>query len=130
MLRSLDKQSERKDDVRLYFVERIWVPVYGNLRTLIMNEAHTTKYFVHPREVQMLLMFYVTVYWWGHGMEEGYRFVVTIREDYKTEKLSRLYIIEIVARHGVLVVVYLGCDCHVHQDFGNHYRKHLERNWI
>ncbi|GKE29636.1 putative reverse transcriptase domain-containing protein, partial [Tanacetum coccineum] len=25
-----------------------WVPPYGNLRTLIMNEAHTTKYFVHP----------------------------------------------------------------------------------
>ncbi|GKA06964.1 putative reverse transcriptase domain-containing protein, partial [Tanacetum coccineum] len=48
ILRGLDKQFERKEDGRLYFVERIWVPAYGNLRTLIMNEAHATKYSVHP----------------------------------------------------------------------------------
>nr|GFC21224.1 putative reverse transcriptase domain-containing protein [Tanacetum cinerariifolium] len=36
----LDKQLERKEDGGLYLAERIWVPVYGNLRTLIMNEAH------------------------------------------------------------------------------------------
>ncbi|GJS31958.1 hypothetical protein Tco_0492578 [Tanacetum coccineum] len=48
MLRGLDKQFERKEDNGLYFVERIQVPAYGNLRTLIMNEAHTTKYYVHP----------------------------------------------------------------------------------
>ncbi|GKE47233.1 putative reverse transcriptase domain-containing protein [Tanacetum coccineum] len=43
MLRGLDKQFKRKEDGGLYFVERIWVPVYGNLRTLIMNEAHATS---------------------------------------------------------------------------------------
>nr|GEY31290.1 putative reverse transcriptase domain-containing protein [Tanacetum cinerariifolium] len=43
MLKGLEKQFERKKDGGLYLVERIWVPVYGNLRTLIMNEAHTTK---------------------------------------------------------------------------------------
>ncbi|GJX34793.1 hypothetical protein Tco_0246350 [Tanacetum coccineum] len=43
MLRGLDKQFERKEDGGLYFVERIWVPAYGNLRTLIMNEARTTS---------------------------------------------------------------------------------------
>ncbi|GJT00395.1 hypothetical protein Tco_0821564 [Tanacetum coccineum] len=46
MLRGLDKQFERKEDGGLYFVERIWVPAYGNLRTLIMNEAHATKFYV------------------------------------------------------------------------------------
>ncbi|GJS29968.1 putative nucleotidyltransferase, ribonuclease H [Tanacetum coccineum] len=40
MLKGLDKQFERKEAGRLYLVERIWVPVYGNLRTLIMNEAY------------------------------------------------------------------------------------------
>ncbi|GJU60682.1 putative reverse transcriptase domain-containing protein [Tanacetum coccineum] len=39
MLKGLDKQFERKEDGGLYLAERIWVPVYGNLRTLIMNEA-------------------------------------------------------------------------------------------
>ncbi|GKB68110.1 putative reverse transcriptase domain-containing protein [Tanacetum coccineum] len=48
MLKGLDKQFKRKEDGRLYLVERIWVPVYGNLRTLIMNEAHATRYSIHP----------------------------------------------------------------------------------
>ncbi|GKD86114.1 hypothetical protein Tco_1357268, partial [Tanacetum coccineum] len=43
MLRGLDKQFERRDDGGLYFVERIWVPAYGNLRTLIMDKAHAIK---------------------------------------------------------------------------------------
>ncbi|GJS08754.1 putative reverse transcriptase domain-containing protein [Tanacetum coccineum] len=48
MLKGLDKQLKRKEDGGLYLAERIWVPVYGNLRTLIMNEAHATRYSVHP----------------------------------------------------------------------------------
>ncbi|GJT90557.1 putative reverse transcriptase domain-containing protein [Tanacetum coccineum] len=48
MLRGLDKQFGRKDDGGLYFVERIWVPAFGNVRTLIMDEAHATKYSINP----------------------------------------------------------------------------------
>ncbi|GJX51076.1 putative reverse transcriptase domain-containing protein [Tanacetum coccineum] len=48
ILKGLDKQLERKEDGGLYLTERIWVPVNGNFRTLIMNEAHSTWYFVHP----------------------------------------------------------------------------------
>nr|GFB26444.1 putative reverse transcriptase domain-containing protein [Tanacetum cinerariifolium] len=48
MLKGLDKQLERKEDGGLYLAERIWVPVYGNLRTLIMNEAYATRYSIHP----------------------------------------------------------------------------------
>ncbi|GJW44837.1 hypothetical protein Tco_0073636 [Tanacetum coccineum] len=43
MLKGLDKQFERKEDSGLYLAERIWVPIYGNLRTLIMNEANATS---------------------------------------------------------------------------------------
>nr|GFA14691.1 putative reverse transcriptase domain-containing protein [Tanacetum cinerariifolium] len=43
MLKGLDNQLERKKEGGLYLAERIWVPVYGNLRTLIMNEAHATR---------------------------------------------------------------------------------------
>ncbi|GJX52355.1 putative reverse transcriptase domain-containing protein [Tanacetum coccineum] len=53
MLKGLDKQLERKEDGGLYLVERIWVPLYGNLRTLIMNEAHSTRYSIHPRADKM-----------------------------------------------------------------------------
>ncbi|GJY28662.1 putative reverse transcriptase domain-containing protein [Tanacetum coccineum] len=48
MLRRLDAQFERKDDGGLYFMDQIWIPLSGNIRTLIMDEAHTSKYFVHP----------------------------------------------------------------------------------
>nr|GEW99933.1 putative reverse transcriptase domain-containing protein [Tanacetum cinerariifolium] len=43
MLRGLEKQFEKKDDDGMYFMERIWVSAYGNLRTLIMDEAHATR---------------------------------------------------------------------------------------
>nr|GEX28609.1 retrotransposon protein, putative, Ty3-gypsy subclass [Tanacetum cinerariifolium] len=63
MLKGLDKQLERKEDGGLYLAERIWVPVYGNLRTLIMNEAYATKYSVHPKANNM---YYDLrgLYWW------------------------------------------------------------------
>ncbi|GJX79970.1 putative reverse transcriptase domain-containing protein [Tanacetum coccineum] len=68
MLRGLDKQFERKKDGRLYFVERIWVPAYGNLRTLIMNEAHATKYSVYPGADKMYFNLQ-DLYWWP-GMKK------------------------------------------------------------
>ncbi|GKD17223.1 putative reverse transcriptase domain-containing protein [Tanacetum coccineum] len=63
ILRGLDKQFKRKEDGGLYFVERIWVPAYGNLRTLIMNEAHATKYSVHPGADKMYYDLQ-DIYWW------------------------------------------------------------------
>nr|GEW01077.1 putative reverse transcriptase domain-containing protein [Tanacetum cinerariifolium] len=48
MLKGLDKQLKRKEDGGLYLAERIWVSVYSNLRTLIMNEDHDSRYSVHP----------------------------------------------------------------------------------
>nr|GEU95990.1 putative reverse transcriptase domain-containing protein [Tanacetum cinerariifolium] len=53
VLMQKNKQFERKEDGGLYFVERIWVPAYGNLRTLIMDEAYATMYSVHPRADKM-----------------------------------------------------------------------------
>ncbi|GKG30467.1 putative reverse transcriptase domain-containing protein, partial [Tanacetum coccineum] len=58
-----DKQFERKEDGGLYVAERIWVPVYGNLRTLIMNDTHTSKYFVHPGADKMYYDLR-DLYWW------------------------------------------------------------------
>ncbi|GJX52411.1 putative reverse transcriptase domain-containing protein [Tanacetum coccineum] len=63
MLKGLDKQFERKEDGGLYLDERIWVPVYGNLRTLIMNKAYTTTYYVHPGADKMYYDLR-DLYWW------------------------------------------------------------------
>nr|GEZ71467.1 putative reverse transcriptase domain-containing protein [Tanacetum cinerariifolium] len=63
MLKGLDNQLKRKEDGGLYLAERIWVPVYGNLRTLIMNKAHDTRYSIHPGSDKM---YYDLrgLYWW------------------------------------------------------------------
>ncbi|GKF36166.1 putative reverse transcriptase domain-containing protein, partial [Tanacetum coccineum] len=42
-LHGLDQQMERKEDEILYFMDRIWVPLVGGVRTIIMDEDHKTK---------------------------------------------------------------------------------------
>nr|GEX55284.1 putative reverse transcriptase domain-containing protein [Tanacetum cinerariifolium] len=46
MLCDLDQLIERKEDEGMYF---IWVPLIGDVRTLIMDEAHALSWDVHLR---------------------------------------------------------------------------------
>ncbi|GKF44691.1 hypothetical protein Tco_0131243, partial [Tanacetum coccineum] len=46
-LHGLDQQMERKEDKSLYFMDRIWVPLVGDVRSVILNEAHKSRYSVH-----------------------------------------------------------------------------------
>ncbi|GJY90075.1 putative reverse transcriptase domain-containing protein [Tanacetum coccineum] len=46
--RGLDEMIEHRSNRALYYLDRIWVPLKGDARTLIMDEAHKSKYFVHP----------------------------------------------------------------------------------
>ncbi|GJS59831.1 putative reverse transcriptase domain-containing protein [Tanacetum coccineum] len=43
MLRGLDEQMERRSDGALYYMDRIWVPLTGDVRTLIIDEAHKLR---------------------------------------------------------------------------------------
>ncbi|GKE50814.1 putative reverse transcriptase domain-containing protein, partial [Tanacetum coccineum] len=61
--KGLDKMIEQRSDGTLYFLDRIWVPLKGEVRTLIIDEAHKSKYSVHPRADKM----YYDLrdrYWW------------------------------------------------------------------
>ncbi|GJS20747.1 putative nucleotidyltransferase, ribonuclease H [Tanacetum coccineum] len=61
--KGLDEMIEQRNDGTLYYLDRIWVPLKGEVRTLIMDEAHTSKYFVHPGADKM----YYDLrdkYWW------------------------------------------------------------------
>nr|GEU32988.1 putative reverse transcriptase domain-containing protein [Tanacetum cinerariifolium] len=53
MLRGLHKQMERKSDEAWYDLDRIWVPLTGDVRTLIMDEAYNSKYSIHPEADKM-----------------------------------------------------------------------------
>nr|GEU76879.1 putative reverse transcriptase domain-containing protein [Tanacetum cinerariifolium] len=145
-LHGLDQQMERKEDESLYFMDRIWVPLVEGVRTIIIDEAHKTRYFVHPgtdkmyhdlrdmywcpvkaehqRPLGLLQQPEIPEWKWdnitmdfitklprsksGHDpiwvvvdiLTKSAYFLVT-RKDYNMEKLARLYIDEIVARHGV-----------------------------
>ncbi|GJU56861.1 putative reverse transcriptase domain-containing protein [Tanacetum coccineum] len=179
---------ERKEDGGLYFVERIWVPACGNLRTLIINETHAIKYFVHPGADKM---YYDLrgIYWWPRMKKDIALYVskcltcskvkakhqrpsgllqqpdipewkwdnittdfivklsrtssehdsiwvivdrltksahfLAVHEDFKTEKLARLYINEIVARHDVLVSIISDRDSHFTSRFWQSLQKAL-----
>ncbi|GJR34438.1 putative reverse transcriptase domain-containing protein [Tanacetum coccineum] len=119
-LRGLEIHFERRGDGEIYFFDRIWIPSVGGVRKLIMDEAHTSRYSIHPGADKMYHDLR-NLYWWP-GMKRdiaeyvsssGYDAIwvivdrltksahfLPIREDFKTEKLARIYINEIVARHG------------------------------
>ncbi|GJW59882.1 putative reverse transcriptase domain-containing protein [Tanacetum coccineum] len=81
-LHGLDQQMERKGDGSLYFMDRIWVSLVGGVRTVIMDEL------ISPVD----------------RLTKSAHFLA-IRKDYSTKKLARLYTDEIVARHGVPVLI-------------------------
>ncbi|KAD4585520.1 hypothetical protein E3N88_23121 [Mikania micrantha] len=143
---------------------RMWVPQYGNIRSRILDEAHKTRYSVHPGTTKMFQDLRKNYWWPGmkfnilqyvnrcltclqvkaeHQKPHGYLqplevpewkwehitmdFIIKlprtakqhdsiwvivdrltksahflpIRETYSSEKLSELFVKEIVARHGV-----------------------------
>jgi hypothetical protein len=47
-LRNMEKQFEKKHNGMLYFMDRVWIPDTGNLRKLIIEEAHESKYSINP----------------------------------------------------------------------------------
>nr|GEX52355.1 putative reverse transcriptase domain-containing protein [Tanacetum cinerariifolium] len=63
MLRGLDAQVEKQDDRGIYFIDRIWIPSVGDVRKLIMDEAHNSKCAVHPGAYKMYYDLR-DLYWW------------------------------------------------------------------
>ncbi|GKD81098.1 hypothetical protein Tco_1347937, partial [Tanacetum coccineum] len=53
LLRGLDEMIEQRSDGTLYHLDQILVPLKGEVRTLIMDEAHKSKYSVHPEADKM-----------------------------------------------------------------------------
>ncbi|GJT63941.1 putative nucleotidyltransferase, ribonuclease H [Tanacetum coccineum] len=139
--KGLDEMIVQRSDGTLYYLDRIWVPLKGDVRTLIMDEAHKSKYSVHPGADKM----YYDLrdrYWWS-GMKKNIAEYVSkcltclkvkaehqrpsdcsnililqnigirkgIAMDFVTKlprtsnRLARLYLNEIVARHGVPISI-------------------------
>ncbi|GJS39757.1 putative reverse transcriptase domain-containing protein [Tanacetum coccineum] len=66
--KGLDEMIEQRSNETLYYLDRIWVPLKGEVRTLIMDKAHNSKYSIHPGADKM----YYDLrnrYWWP-GMKK------------------------------------------------------------
>ncbi|GKC49302.1 putative reverse transcriptase domain-containing protein [Tanacetum coccineum] len=61
--KGLDEMIEQRSNGTMYYLDRIWVPLKGEVRTLIMDEAYKSKYSIHPGDDKM----YYDLrdrYWW------------------------------------------------------------------
>ncbi|GJR56356.1 putative reverse transcriptase domain-containing protein [Tanacetum coccineum] len=141
--KGLDEMIEQRSDGTLYYLDQIWVPLKGEVRTLIMDEAHKSKYSIHPGADKMYydlrdrywwpgmkkdIAEYIPIWKWeGIAMDfvtklprtsSGHdtiwvivdrltksAYFLPMRKDYKMERLARLYLNEIVARHGVPISI-------------------------
>ncbi|KAD1378137.1 hypothetical protein E3N88_42914 [Mikania micrantha] len=64
-LRGMEQQLTEKANGLQYFMERVWVPHHGNLRDLVMDEAHKSRYSIHPGSDKMYHDLKI-LYWWPH----------------------------------------------------------------
>nr|GEV46882.1 putative reverse transcriptase domain-containing protein [Tanacetum cinerariifolium] len=130
---------KRRSDGTLYYLDQIWVPLKGDVRTLIIDKAYKSKYSVHPGVDKMyydlrdspsgllqqpqipvckweeLAMDFVTkLPRTSSGHDTIWVIVVRLtksahflpmHEDYKMDRLARLYLNAIVTRHGVPISI-------------------------
>ncbi|GJS19051.1 putative reverse transcriptase domain-containing protein [Tanacetum coccineum] len=116
--KGLDEMIEHRSDGTLYYLDRVWVPLKGEVRTLIMDEAHKSKYSVHPGADKM----YYDLrdrYWWPRMKKDIVEYVSKCltclkvkAEHQRPSGLLQQPDILIVARHSVLISIISDRDSH------------------
>ncbi|GJR87010.1 reverse transcriptase domain-containing protein [Tanacetum coccineum] len=119
MLRGLDKHMERRSDGVLYYIDRIWVPLMGDVRTLIMDEAHKSskcltfsKVKAEHQKLSGLLQQPEIPEWKWERIAIDFITKLPRTTNFKKDGLARLYLNEIMARHGVPILIVFECDSH------------------
>ncbi|GKC28457.1 putative reverse transcriptase domain-containing protein [Tanacetum coccineum] len=93
-LRGMDKAFKVRPDGTRCIKNQSWLPLFGSLRDLIMHESRKSKYSIHPDR-----------------LTKSAHFIPTKATD-SMETITRLYIKEIVSRHGVPISIILDRDSH------------------
>ncbi|GKA96705.1 putative reverse transcriptase domain-containing protein [Tanacetum coccineum] len=131
------EKLEPRADGTLCLNGRSWLPCYGDLRTVIMHESHKSKYSIHPGSDKMYQDM-KKLYWWPNmkanittyvskcltcakvkanikivGTNPRYlngidNITLWILETDPLDKLARMYLKEVVTRHGIPVSII--CD--------------------
>ncbi|XP_016676518.1 uncharacterized protein [Gossypium hirsutum] len=107
---------------------RICVPNDEDLRQLILREAYSSPYVMHPSGNKMYRDLR-DVYWWPGLKREVTDFMarcLTYQTNFSLQKLAKLYISEIVRLHGVLVSIISNRDPRFTSQFWKKLHKALE----
>ncbi|GJZ39637.1 reverse transcriptase domain-containing protein [Tanacetum coccineum] len=108
--KGLDKMIEHRSDGALYYLDQIWIPLKGDVRTLIMDEAHKSRCLTCLK-LPSTSSGHDTI-WVIMDRLTKFAHFIPMREDYKMDRLARLYLNEIVARHGVPISIISDRDSH------------------
>ncbi|GJY42799.1 putative reverse transcriptase domain-containing protein [Tanacetum coccineum] len=73
-LHGMIKNLEPRADGTLCLKNRSWIPLFGDLRALIMHESHKSKYSIHPGSDKMYQDL-KKLYWWPNMKPEIATFV-------------------------------------------------------
>ncbi|KAD3066861.1 hypothetical protein E3N88_34741 [Mikania micrantha] len=63
-----EKHFKTKQDGVIYYLERVWIPAVDELRILILDEAHKTRYSIHLGADKMYQ--YLRSFYWWPGMKK------------------------------------------------------------
>nr|GEW21169.1 reverse transcriptase domain-containing protein [Tanacetum cinerariifolium] len=109
------EKLEPRTDGTLYLNNISCLPCYGDLRALIMHESHKSKYYVHPSSDKMYQDL-KQLYWWPNMKADIATYVIvdrltksehfsSMKEDDSMDKLTKLYLKEVVTRHGISISI-------------------------
>ncbi|GJR61569.1 putative reverse transcriptase domain-containing protein [Tanacetum coccineum] len=97
------EKLEPRTDGTMCLNGRSWLPCYGDLRTVIMHESHKSKYSIHPGSDKM----YQDMKKHIGAQYEILPFYANEETD-PMDKLARMYLKEVVTKHGIPVSII--CD--------------------
>ncbi|GJR08368.1 putative reverse transcriptase domain-containing protein [Tanacetum coccineum] len=137
------ERLEPRTDGTLCLHSRSWIPCYGDLRSVIMHESHKSKYSIHPGSKKMY-QDVKKLHWWPNmkadiaTSSQGFDIIwvivdrlsksahfLPIRENDPLDKLARLYLNKIVARHGIPALIICDRDGRFTSNFWRSFQKAL-----
>nr|GFA66851.1 hypothetical protein [Tanacetum cinerariifolium] len=116
-----------------------WLPCYGDLKSVIMHESHKSKYSIHLSSEKMYQDM-KKLYWWPNIKADIATYVSKCLtcsrvkaehqrpsglENDPLDKLARLYLNRIVARHGIPVSIICNRDGRFTSNFWKSFQKAL-----
>nr|GEX33524.1 hypothetical protein [Tanacetum cinerariifolium] len=119
--KGLDERIEQRSDGTLYYMNKIWVPLKGDVKA----EHQRPSSLLQQPEIPVwkwegIAMDFVTklprtrswhdMIWVIVDQLTKFAHFIPMREDYIMDRLARFYLHETVTRHGVLILIISDCD--------------------